>query len=552
MRRRSLLSGALTLPVLKPVCALAGTPHDDGWNAGELRHLIPTASHERVQLKCSFRQPLTAPPELSIDGSAVPGRRTDSAGRFFAFDVPGLEPDREYRLRLTEPKGRPLCDEWPLRTFPAPDASARHVRVLLFTCAGGHPLMENGGVPVFLPLDLRRRLLRRALSFAPDTVIANGDHIYWDQRTWLESDNPGLRALAKALFERVGPLDRHKPAHSTGNERALQAAAEPQIGDLYGVMMRSTPGFYLNDDHDYFENDEAKREFVTLPPYRYQLDFARRVRDLFLPEFLPDPNRPLALSGTGAADRPAGVSESFGTLRWGRLLEACLYDCGRFLSLKGSAAGLVPPDVERWLAARTRDPSVAHLLHVPSHPMGWTAGKWREWYPDVAVDDSPGADDAVARMYTEGQRFRLTTEQPKFMWQSGWWQQHQRLLDMLTRQPRRPAVMCSGDLHASGHARIHASGRLSLADNPVHTILAGPVGTGTAWPSEMRGTPPMTPGDVELESLTPVIEKNGFTLIDVTPESMRVRLFAWRSGEAPPEAIDNLEPYHDVEVARPG
>ena len=161
--------------------------------------------------------------------------------------------------------------------------------------------MVVDGEPSFLPLDLRRRLLRRALSFSPDVTIANGDHIYWDQRTWLESDNEGLRVLSAALYNQVGPLDRDAPARGAANERALIAAAGPQIADLYGVMMRSTPGYYINDDHDYFENDEATRRFVTLPPYRYQEDFARHVKDLYVPEFLPDPYRPLVLSGSTAA-----------------------------------------------------------------------------------------------------------------------------------------------------------------------------------------------------------------------------------------------------------
>lgn len=60
----------------------------------------------------------------------------------------------------------------------------------------------------------------------------------------------------------------------------------------------------------------------------------------------------------------------------------------------------------------------------------------------------------------------------------------------------------------------------------------------------------MTPRHLQLESETPVIEKNGFTILDVTPDSMRVRLLAWRSGDAPAEAIDRLEPYHDVEIGR--
>lgn len=32
----------------------------------------------------------------------------------------------------------------------------------------------------FLPLAVRNRLLRRGLSFRPDAVVANGDHVYWD------------------------------------------------------------------------------------------------------------------------------------------------------------------------------------------------------------------------------------------------------------------------------------------------------------------------------------------------------------------------------------
>ena len=32
----------------------------------------------------------------------------------------------------------------------------------------------------FLPTAMRNRLLRRALAFEPDAVVANGDHVYWD------------------------------------------------------------------------------------------------------------------------------------------------------------------------------------------------------------------------------------------------------------------------------------------------------------------------------------------------------------------------------------
>ena len=148
-------------------------------------------------------------------------------------------------------------------------------------------------------------------------------------------------------------------------------------------MLRSTPSYFVSDDHDYFENDEATAQFVTLPPHEYQLSYARFVRDLFLPEFLRDPDRPKLLAGSGSGDRDPGISESFGTFRYGNLVEALIYDCARYLSLKGTVAGLIPPETEAWISQRTKDQQVRHLLHVPSHPFGWTAGKWREWYPDA-------------------------------------------------------------------------------------------------------------------------------------------------------------------------
>lgn len=52
------------------------------------------------------------------------------------------------------------------------------MRLLIFTCAGGHDVFLQ--YPFFQPARVRNRLLRRGLSFDPDAVIANGDHVYWD------------------------------------------------------------------------------------------------------------------------------------------------------------------------------------------------------------------------------------------------------------------------------------------------------------------------------------------------------------------------------------
>jgi hypothetical protein len=377
-------------------------------------------------------------------------------------------------------------------------------------------------------------------------MIAIGDHLYWDQKTALEHRAPERSAATRAFYQSVGMLDHQAPATAPRNEVAIKAACEPQIAHLYGVMLRSTPSYFVGDDHDYYENDEAHPNLVTLPPYTYQSNFARYTRSLFLPDFLPDTARPELLSGSGAGDRAHGISESFGTFRYGDLAEALIYDCARFLSLKGDAAGLVPPEVERWLLERTADQSVRHLMHVPSHPMGWTAGKWREWYPDVAASESGGP--AIARMDAQGKRATLTTDQPKFMWQRGWWLQHQRMLEALGSQSAREGILLSGDLHATGHLTIAESAELSLG-TPVHSILTGPIGTGTGWPSAARGTPPLIASNLAADSLAEVEEKNGFTLIDLSRNEMTLRLFKWRRDQ-PESAIDTLEPYHSHTIKR--
>jgi hypothetical protein len=64
------------------VCAQPG----DGWNQGQLTHLIPTASHERFLIKASFKAPLAGTPRLLLNGKSVEGRsRHGSATEFAVF-----------------------------------------------------------------------------------------------------------------------------------------------------------------------------------------------------------------------------------------------------------------------------------------------------------------------------------------------------------------------------------------------------------------------------------------------------------------------------------
>ncbi len=506
--------------------ATAQSRPDSVWDAGSLRHLLPTVSDSRILVKASFKKAFAAAPRMRIGNVLATGRMTDTRGEHWQFQAADLRPGQRYALSLQGSDGKALCQPWELSTFPAPDARPEHFRVMFFSCAGGHEAMT------FLPLAVRNRLLRRGLSFRPDAVVANGDHVYWDLLAPVSSRATGARPEAAQI---AGTFDRSGTVLGTDNETVLKRAAGPQIAPLYGADFRSTPVFFLQDDHDYFDNDEATDEIVTFPPSHFMLQLARATQNLYYPEFLPDATRPLGLPGSSAGDRMAGVSESFGTIRFGRLAEILLYDVRRSQTLAGPSAVYIDGEVEKWLKARAMATDVTHVVHAPSNPPGWTAGKWGEWYPDV-LDRDGKLSTAIAKPY----------------WQSGWLKQHDRLIASLSGMKSRIPLVVSGDLHAIGLGRMLRTGRLDLGANPVNVALSGPIGTRPGgWPSARRGTGARPPAHIDLEEQLKPIERHGFTIADFTPDKIQMRFFKWDVDKDPVESIDSLLPFHTAELPRP-
>ena len=212
-------------------------------------------------------------------------------------------------------------------------------------------------------------------------------------------------------------------------------------------------------------------------------------------------SRPALFLSAAAADRPDGVSEAFGTLRFGRLAEILLYDVRRSMTMAGASAVFIERGVETWLTERMAARDVAHVVNMPSNPPGWSAGKWGEWYPDSI-----------------GEGRVLSLAKPKPYWQSGWLAQHDRLLAAMSAMPGRIPLVMSGDLHATAEARIFRTGAKSLERNPVVAALSGTLGTGDGgWPSAFRGIGALPSKVLEMaEDLKP-IEENGFALMDFTP-----------------------------------
>ena len=161
--------------------------------------------------------------------------------------------------------------------------------------------------------------------------------------------------------------------------------------------------FFIQDDHDYYDNDDAYDEIVTFPADGFMTEMARATQSLVLPGVPAGCDAPAGAGGFCARRTRLPISESFGTLRYGRLAEVLLYTVRRTLTMAGPSAVFLDPEVEGWLLAPD-DVSRRHPCgERPSNPPGWTAGKWGEWFPDVL-----GADG------------RLTMDVAKPYWQAGW------------------------------------------------------------------------------------------------------------------------------------
>lgn len=480
--------------------------------------VLPSVTSQEIGLKVWMAQPQTVAPILTVSGRRARVQALDSNGLVWGFQASGLTPETAYDLRLRDGSGRDLREPWILRTFPNARSTPSSMRVLVFSCAGGDDRqVGRPGQTVFLDVVARRALLDRGLSFTPDLVIANGDHVYWDQASLLQRSNPLVASVVGDFYRSVAVLDDRLPAGAVENEAALATILHRQIAAVYGQRLASTPTVFVADDHDYFENDLAGDWGATLPPTPFLAALQRRTSDLAYPYALDRRN-------------VAETDQTVQCVSFGRLVEFVLYDCRRNLS-RAAGSGFLSPRAEQRVIERTVRSRARQLIHVPSTPFGWTAGKWAEWYEDRGSGAGAYGDD-------------------KAFWNPGWFQQHQRLLTALSGQRDRRAIAVSGDLHASAATEIRRSGTLDFSANPVVSLLAGPLGSGdNGFPSSARGEAPSTPDALDTRALAALEERNGFTLLDITDRTVTARLFSWR----PPQAIDaiaSLEPRETLVIAR--
>lgn len=503
--RRQLIKSLSSVPVLGSILGAGASDFDDSF-----AHILCTSSHDTIAVTLSTTGAHIAL-DLLVSGIKCPGEKMDSKGHHWRFSISGLESDKEHSLAVHS-GGAQLGDPWPLRTFPAPDAQPQRFKLLSYTCAGGGDGFGFAGREFFKPLAFRRALFREALKQKPDAALAIGDHIYWDLRgkgvPQIGRKKPWLKWLiGHYLTWKFGEFDREQPVLGKDNEEILKAIGREQIAKLYGTQFRSVPMFFIGDDHDYFENDDAEIELVTFPPDDFSKNAARAMADLFYPPLIQTP--------------APTQSRMAGRLRFGRLFDGVLLDCAGGLSL-GNDARLVPSSIETWALDLLKTTNAQYTALVPSHPFGYTAGKWREWYPDVVAD--VGQDVAMNEIMgaVTGQ---LGVSAEKYLWQSGWWDQHQRFIEVM-RDLEGDRLIISGDIHALGAVEITGSGNTDLTARPLLSVLSGPVSSSDAtWPSAARGVGASTPAWMNVRELAPAREVNGFAIFTFEEEGAQMQLF---------------------------
>src|SRR6202051_914029 len=87
------------------------------WDDGDLAHVLPTSSHDRILIKTSFKKPLDAAPILQVGDQRISGLRSDTRGSFWQFHAGDLKPGTSYELSLRSSDGRSLSQSWKLSTM---------------------------------------------------------------------------------------------------------------------------------------------------------------------------------------------------------------------------------------------------------------------------------------------------------------------------------------------------------------------------------------------------------------------------------------------------
>jgi phosphodiesterase/alkaline phosphatase D-like protein len=160
----------------------------------------------------------------------------------------------------------------------------------------------------------------------------------------------------------------------------------------------------------------------------------------------------------------------------------------------------------------------------------------------VGLQESGGV---VSRL--SGRDGKLSLQSPKPYWQPGWLKQHDRLMQAISENQNKIPLVISGDLHAIALGQMRRSGSLNFSENPINILLSGPVGSRpdpSGWPSGRRGTGSQPSLYLDFMEEVKPIEQHGFSIVDFTPDQIKIQMFKWDIKTQSEEDINTLEPFH--------
>ena len=357
---------------------------------------------------------------------------------------------------------------WTLGTFPPRDSKPDRFRLLVYTCAGGNgEARTSDGTQAFVPLAERQRLLRRALSFQPQAVIANGDHVYWDllagpsARILMSTRDRGQARRQGVQPRAAGARHRERgAARSRGVAADRRPLRHPAALDA-GLLPAGRPRLLRERPR------RRHHRHVPARPVHARARRARR-RSSTTPSSCPTP---IARPGSAAPARR--IARRVSPRRSARCAtataRALLWDCRRYHHAGGADRRLHAARDRAWLLAPHggADERRAHR-GAACRRRRW-AGARASGASGIPTCSRRAASSAPPRRSPTGRKdgtaSTIACSKPPSRWIAS-------------------RLFVSGDLHALGVGRILRSGSLNLRSNPITTVLAGPLGTGpVGWAS---------------------------------------------------------------------
>ena len=256
---------------------------------------------------------------------------SDTRGEFWHFHATDLRPGRPLSLSLTDATADArFASRGSLRPFRSPTSGRNNSAILFFSCAGGHEAHEVLAACRSQPAAPARAELPAACS-----------RRQWRSRLLgpaVAAHLQALRRVGGGRNDRRQVRPRWRCVRRRQRDRA-QARGRP--ADRPDLWRRTSARRRCSSSRTITTISTTTKPPTTSSRSRrshFMLQLARATQQMYYPEFLPDVARPRGLALVVRRRSGRGVSESFGTLRYGRLAEVLLYDIRRTMTLAGPSA----------------------------------------------------------------------------------------------------------------------------------------------------------------------------------------------------------------------